>query len=92
MVTTKYELQAVAPNGQKFLAGYVRVPSISGAMRMMRQNGETWARITGDSECQVEGKGRLGWKLHLGGWVISYSGRTKLEALRSPLPFFPEYK
>ena len=85
---TRYELIAIDPSGKSWLAGYVHVPSLDGAMRMLRQNGQEWLALTGNSECQVTGKGRTGWTLHLGGWVIRYSGRTKLEAGTNPLEFF----
>lgn len=87
---TRYELQALAPDGRKFLAGYVRIPSRASAVKMLRQNGEAWAKVAGATQFRIEGQGRMGWKLLLGGWAITYSGRTKLEAERSPLPFFKQ--
>jgi len=88
---TRYEIQALAPTGQKYLAGYVRIPSLIGAVKMLRHNGPDWVKVTGSEDFTAAGKGRAGWRLNLGGWIISYSGRTKLEAERSPLPFFKEW-
>lgn len=86
--TTRYELTATAPDGRRFLAGYVRIPSVDGAMRMLRQHGADWARITGATDVQVEGTAKTGRTLRLGAWAITYSRRTKLEAEKSPLPWF----
>ena len=85
---TKYELVADAPDGRKFLAGYVRVPSKSSMVRMIRQNGQAWVDLTGATRFTIEGAGRMGWVLRLGAWEIRFSQRTKLEASRAPLPFF----
>ena len=85
---TKYELVATSPDGRKFLAGYVRTPSKAAMARMIRQNGQAWADLTGAGQFTIEGKGRMGWVLTLGAWKIQFSQRTKLEASRAPLPFF----
>ena len=87
-MVTRYELIATAPDGGKFLAGYVRTPSKSAMVRMIRQNGQAWADLTGATQFTIEGKGRMGWVLTLGAWKIQFSQRTKLEASRAPLPFF----
>ena len=85
---TRYELVATAPDGRQFLAGYVRIPSKSSMVRMIRQNGQAWARLTGATRFALEGKGRMDWVMMLGAWEIRFSRRTKLEASRAPLPFF----
>ena len=84
---TRYELIATDPTGKRYLAGYVRIPSLQSAMRMLRQNGIKWFHLTGSEMFQVDGvgKGRKGWTLHMGAWTVAYSGRTKLEAMASPL-------
>jgi len=87
---TKYELVATAPDGRKFLAGYVRIPSKSAMIRMIRLNGQAWADLAGATQFTIEGKGRMGWTMRLGAWRIQFSQRTKLEASLSPLPFFKE--
>ena len=87
---TKYELVATAPDGRRFLAGYVRIPSKTSMIRMIRQNGQAWACLTGAKQFTIEGEGRMGWVLGLGAWEIRFSRRTKLEASRAPLPFFQE--
>lgn len=87
---TKYELVATAPDGRKFLAGYVRIPSKSAMMRMVRQHGQAWADLTGATQFTITGKGRMGWTMTLGGWKIQFSQRTKLEASCNPLTFFKE--
>ena len=85
---TKYELVATSPEGVRFLAGYVRIPSKAAMVRMIRQNGQAWADLTGADQFTIKGKGRMGWVLTLGSWKIQFSQRTKLEALQAPLPFF----
>lgn len=87
---TKYELVATAPDGRRLLAGYVRIPSKSAMVRMIRQNGQAWADLTGATQFTINGKGRMGWTMALGDWKIQFSQRTKLEASRNPLPFFKE--
>ena len=87
---TKYELVATAPDGRRFLAGYVRIPSKTSMIRMIRQNGQAWAGLTGAKQFTIGGKGRLEWVLKLGTWEVRFSRRTKLEASRAPLPFFKE--
>ena len=87
---TRYELVATAPDGRRFLAGYVRIPSKSSMVGMIRQNGQAWAGLTGAKQFTIEGEGRMGWMLKLGAWEIRFSRRTKLEASRAPLPFFKE--
>ena len=87
---TRYELVATAPDGRRFLAGYVRIPSKSAMVSMIRQNGQAWAGLTGAKQFTIEGKGRLEWVLRLGAWEICFSRRTKLDASRAPLPFFKE--
>ena len=87
---TKYELVATAPDGRKFLAGYVRIPSKSAMVRMIRQNGQAWVDLAGATQFTIEGKGRMGWTMTLGAWKVQFSQRTKLEASRAPLPFFKE--
>ena len=82
---TRYELIATDPGGTRYLAGYVRIPSLRSAIKMLCQNGEAWVRTTGADQFQIEGKGRKGWTLHMGAWTVAYSGRTKLEAMASPL-------
>lgn len=84
---TRYELIATDPAGKRYLAGYVRIPSLQSAMRMIVQNGLAWSQVTGAQQYQVDGvgKGRKGWTLHMGAWTVAYSGRTKLEAMASPL-------
>lgn len=84
---TRYELIATDPTGKRYLAGYVRIPSLQSAMRMLCQNGEAWVRTTGADQFLFKGvgKGRKGWTLHIGAWVVTYSGRTKLEAMAAPL-------
>ena len=85
---TKYELVATAPDGRRFLAGYVRIPSKTSMVRMVRQHGQAWAGLTGAKQFTIEGQGRMGWTMVLGAWRIRFSQRTKLEASRGPLPFF----
>ena len=87
---TKYELVATAPDGRRFLAGYVRIPSKTSMIRMIRQHGQAWAGLTRAKQFTIEGKGRLEWVLKLGAWEVRFSQRTKLEASRAPLPFFKE--
>lgn len=87
---TKYELVATAPDGRKFLAGYVRIPSKSAMIRMIRQHGQAWTDLTGATQFTFSGKGRMGWTMALGGWKIQFSQRTKLEASLNPLTFFKE--
>lgn len=88
---TKYELRAIAPDGTAYLAGYCRIPSQSSAIRMIRQHREAWLELWGNAPTTWAGKGRMGWKLECNGWVVSFSGRTKLEASRSELPWFKSF-
>ena len=88
MTPTRYELVGIAPDGSKYLAGYCRIPSKSSAVRMIRQNGDSWIKLWGDSPVKHAGKGRMGWSIECAGWVVRFSGRTKLECQNSELPFF----
>ena len=53
---TKYELVATAPDGRKFLAGYVRIPSKTAMIRMIRQNGQAWQTLPALHSSQSKGK------------------------------------
>lgn len=87
---TRYELQATAPDGTRYLAGYARIPSQAGAIRMLRQHGESWVKLAGTDRFDLSGKGRMGFKINLGRWSVSFTGRTMLEAERAPLPWFKD--
>lgn len=85
---TRYEIAALSPSGERFLAGYVRVPSKIAMTKMVRQHGDAWIMLTGTDRIYVSGTGWRDWRLTLGSWTIQYSGRTKHEAEMAPLPWF----
>lgn len=84
--STKYELVATSPDGQRVLAGYCSHGK-NNILSMLRRNGEQWAdRISADAVVTFAKDGR---SAQIGPWEVSFSGRTQRESIiLGELPFF----
>lgn len=86
---TRYEVTATKTDGTSYLVGYTRRRSMSGLLHVAQMNGEKLANFLGvtDNDPVQSVRGRAA-ALMIGPWTISFTGRTQLEAVKSPKPFF----
>jgi len=77
--STRYELVAYGPNGEKILVCYTPRKSLRGVIDAIRSRWEECERMAGTDQCYTQKRAEDGCKM--GAWVIRFSGRTQREAI-----------
>ena len=88
-VCTRYEIAAEHTDGRRYLVAYAARKSIAGMVDAVRNRAAAvLAALDLSDTCRITSAkgGRLPSAV-LEGWTLRFTGRTRLEAVASPLPY-----